>query len=182
MGVEDGTYRHHENGTRNFAMPAARKYAKQFEVDVTWLLTGQGQPKPSVNLTPDNRPLQMVPLISWVQAGQLAHSEIDFDQADERVPFASPRKMLFALKVRGTSMNRVAPDGSRIVVDYDDRDPSDGKCYVFLCRGDTTFKRYRDTNGPVRLEPDSSDPHDTIFPDGDFTVVGHVIGVQVDLP
>lgn len=181
LGVEVGTYRHHENGTRHFRMPAARRYATAFGVDITWLLTGQGQPKEGVNLTPDNRPVQMIPLISWVQAGKLAYADIDFDDAEDRIPFASHRKSLVALRVNGTSMNRVAPHGSRIIVDYDDRSPQDGKLYVVVYHGETTFKRYRDTNGPARLEPDSTDPHDIIFPNGDFEVVGRVIAVVMEL-
>jgi len=41
-GVETGTYRHHENGSRGLTVHALTKYADILDVCVCWLLTGQG--------------------------------------------------------------------------------------------------------------------------------------------
>lgn len=45
LGVPYATYAGHENGSRGFKEEAAR-YATFFKVDLTWLLTGKGQPRP----------------------------------------------------------------------------------------------------------------------------------------
>lgn len=120
-------------------------------------------------------PVFEVPLISWVQAGRLTETvePSDFGDVRDRVVVPYRRESLFALEVRGGSMNRIAPSGSLIVVDYYDRELADGKCYIFRVGGETTFKRYR--ANPARLEPDSSEPgHDTIFPQDGIEVVGRV--------
>ena len=41
IGVRPATYAAHENGSRNFGVPDARKYAEQFNVSPGWLLTGE---------------------------------------------------------------------------------------------------------------------------------------------
>lgn len=45
MGVPYATYAGHENGNRGFKREAER-YATFFKVDLGWLLTGKGHPKP----------------------------------------------------------------------------------------------------------------------------------------
>jgi transcriptional regulator with XRE-family HTH domain len=40
-GVEEGTYRHHENGTRGLTAHALRKYARILNINAGWLLTGE---------------------------------------------------------------------------------------------------------------------------------------------
>ena len=83
----------------------------------------------------------------------------------------------YALEVRGTSMNRVAQPGDIIIVDPEDREPKDKLIYIVRNGSDLTFKRYRDSNGPIRLEPDSTENHETIFPSDGLEVVGRVIFV-----
>lgn len=42
VGVQEGTYRHHENGTggRSVPLSAAKKYAAKLGIDLNWLLNG----------------------------------------------------------------------------------------------------------------------------------------------
>ncbi|HZF44728.1 MAG TPA: helix-turn-helix transcriptional regulator [Sphingomonadaceae bacterium] len=44
VGVQEGTYRHHENGTggRSVPLSAAKKYAAKLGIDLNWLLNGDG--------------------------------------------------------------------------------------------------------------------------------------------
>ena len=44
-GIEEGTYRHHENGTRGITVHVLRKYAQILDVCPSWLLTGGGDMK-----------------------------------------------------------------------------------------------------------------------------------------
>lgn len=121
--------------------------------------------------------LVKAPLISWVQAGKLAEVEDPYEMgAVEQFVYAEyGRQTVIALTVRGDSMDRIAPDGSRIVVDYEDRQLIDGRYYVVKIGDEATFKRYRAE--PARFEPDSTQPHDTIFPNEDALVVGRVVQV-----
>jgi len=43
-GVEEGTYRHHENGSRGLTVHALKKYAAALNVCICWLITGLGSP------------------------------------------------------------------------------------------------------------------------------------------
>ena len=135
------------------------------------------------DVSPLQAPVRIIPQISWVQASDLSPEPDFLSQGDyeDVVYYPSKRESLIALHVRGTSMNRVAPEGSIIIVDYEDVELFDGRCYIFRFDGDTTFKRYRDN--PPRLEPYSTDPqHEPIFVDGPVEVVGHVIHVLTQLP
>lgn len=78
-------------------------------------------------------------------------------------------------------MDRIAPEGSVIIIDYGDRDLIDGRYYVFRLSngGDATFKRYR--ANPTRLEPNSTQPHETIFPEESVEVIGRVIQVVQEI-
>ncbi len=123
-----------------------------------------------------------VPHVSWVEAGRFAET------TDPYVPQGTPRIAVsglgpgvhIALTVDGDSMNRIAPEGSIIVVNLDDQELRPGKDYVFRMNDQATFKRWREE--PQRLEPYSTNPeHETIFPDAAIEVVGRVVKVFMDL-
>jgi len=127
--------------------------------------------------------LRSVPLISWVEAGLMtdvvdpypAGAAADYIQVD------SDSQTLIGLRVSGSSMDRIAPEGSVIIVDYADKTLVDGKFYV-VRQGVSmaTFKRYRAS--PPRLEPHSTDrSHQSITPGEDTEIVGRVIKVITDL-
>jgi SOS-response transcriptional repressor LexA len=176
-GIEIGTYRHHENGIRGIRPATARRYAELLGIDPQWLLFEAGSPKPGVQLAPNFAPIVFAPVLSWVNAGRFAEGNpAALDDAEDHVPIAHHRSSVFALEVRGDSMNRVADEGDLVIVDYEDRSPEDGKLYIFRAEGEMTFKRYRNSSGPVRLEPASTNPvHDTIFPSTPFDIVGRVV-------
>lgn len=46
MGIQEGTYRHHENGTggRSVPLAAVKRYAAKLGADLNWLLNGDGHP------------------------------------------------------------------------------------------------------------------------------------------
>lgn len=126
--------------------------------------------------------LLTVPVIAWTQAGA-PEAAIQQGGWDEMVTVSYDRDTLIALEVRGDSMDRIAPEGSVIVVDYRDRDLRDGGVYLAQFEGaDITVKRYRNAGGPARFEPVSTNPnHQTIFPTGPVTVLGRVRRVVTSL-
>lgn len=122
-----------------------------------------------------------VPVIGDVPGGDLAEA---LQQPPEQfIPFSSRRPNVYALRVRGNSMNRIAPDGAYIIVDFGDNDPARLHNHpVVACvesggRTECSFKIYK--RNPDRFEPFSTEPgYDTIFPDGrPWRIYGRVIGM-----
>jgi SOS-response transcriptional repressor LexA len=129
------------------------------------------------NVVRAGAPIVDVPLISWVQAGVLTETLDPYalGDAEDLIPVTHTRRTLIALRVMGSSMNRVAPEGSLIIVDYGDKTLLSGQYYVLKHDGNATFKRYR--SNPDRLEPDSTESFDTVFISREIEVVGRVIQV-----
>lgn len=124
-----------------------------------------------------------IPLVDWVSAGgfkDLITSQIEGDT----VLFNGNAEGKFATRVAGNSMNKVAPDGSIIIVDINRRELIDGKLYIFGndVTGENTFKMFK--NEPKRLEPCSYDDSykpmrmDRINDDEKWSVKGQVIEVR----
>jgi SOS-response transcriptional repressor LexA len=117
-----------------------------------------------------------IPVISWVTAGKLTDPDVQFPPETETIEISGLEPGdYFGTRVRGASMNRIAPDGALIIVNRADREPLRGRRYIFNHRGQTTFKRYGGAD-PTRLEPESTEEIETIFPrsDEDWSVIGRV--------
>ena len=129
------------------------------------------------NVRTVDRPVHEVPLVSWVEAGALTETVDPYAVGDaaEYIPVTHQRNTLIALRVNGQSMNRIAPDGSIVIVDYADKSLISGQDYVVKIDGGATFKRFR--SDPARLEPDSTEAHETVFIHEETDVVGRVIQV-----
>ncbi|MFT5439411.1 MAG: SOS-response transcriptional repressor LexA, partial [Alphaproteobacteria bacterium] len=129
------------------------------------------------NVRTIDRPVHDVPLVSWVKAGDLTETVDPYAVGDaaDYIPVTHQRNTLIALRVSGQSMNRVAPDGSIVIVDYADKSLTSGQFYVVKLDGRATFKRFR--SDPARLEPDSTEAHETVFIQSETEVVGRVIQV-----
>lgn len=93
------------------------------------------------------------------------------------------RGEFFALRVEGDSMDRWSPDGSVIVVNRADREPVNGKAYVFFHKTEgTTYKLWHAE--PEYLEPHSTNPANKpifIKRKKDLEVVGRVRRTVLDL-
>lgn len=183
-GWSESTVRAHEAGTRTIGQDDAERYARRYraagaQVTARSILFED----PTAQPRPSERPRDEAPLLSWVAAGKMTDVGDTPTPGDvESIPaWDLPRGDWFALRVSGDSMDEVAPDGSIIVVNRADRRLQRHKFYVFGIRGEATFKRYVDR--PVkRLEPFSSNrSHEPIYPGDDFTVIGRVHRVIVDL-
>ena len=121
------------------------------------------------------------PLISWVHAG--AFSDMpppEIFNAAETIVTAYDRPTVFALRVEGDSMNKTAPEGSVIVVDYERRGLLNLRPYVFRRGGQATFKLYREDGAERWIEPNSTNlRHAPIFPEpGEvFEPIGAVVDI-----
>ena len=125
-----------------------------------------------------------VPIVSWVSAGEMDGTEpITSDQIDEWVSVAGlPDGDWMALRVKGDSMDKIAPPGSILVVNRNDKTLVSKKFYVFSINGDrdATFKRF--LANPKRLQPYSTNSdHETMILGNHFSVVGRVWRVITEL-
>ena len=148
-----------------------KELAEALECTEDWLLGGDDKPS-----APDG-----VGLISWVQAGNLAEVYDAYQPGDAEmwVDYPARHSKMIALRVKGTSMNRVSPENSIIIIDLLDREMTSNRLYVVKIGDEATYKRYR--SSPPRLEPDSTDPHDTIFLNGENILpVGRVVRTMMD--
>lgn len=173
FGWKYDSYIQHENGTRGITR-AADRYARAYGVSPGWLLTGEA--------TSDT---VMVPFVSWVSAGQFRRQDgVLPSEIEKHIPVANlGRGEWIALEVTGDSMDRVAPDGSIIVVDCSDDTLVSDRFYVFvLDNHEATFKQWRREPRPM-LRPFSTNlDHLAVPADADDVyVVGRVRKVLTDL-
>lgn len=174
--INQNTLISHENGNRAISRKAAERYGQAFGVDPGWILFGD---------SPDDRnpDITAVPLLSGISAGNLRDQNgISPSDIQRWIRTADlPKGNWVALTVEGDSMDRIAPDGSIIMVNRADDKLIDGKYYVFSVDGGAaTFKRYK--RSPERLQPFSTNPdHTSITATGDLYVFGRVRRVINDV-
>ncbi len=126
LGVAASTYRAHENGQNQFNVEEAKQYARRYKVSATWLLFGGGMTQTSTpNLPTDthegfNPSVGTVSVIGEISAG----TWLDIEEVEEReayqmstVPASAdyPTDRQYAFEVKGTSINRVAAEGDRLI-------------------------------------------------------------------
>ena len=175
INVGVSTYSNHENGIRDLKPKLALKYSAALGIDLRWLLTGVGEMSSDVRNTSEG--VQLVPVISLVQAGNLNSADPLNFETDDYIPAVHPSKTLVGLEIKGDSMNLEAPEGSVAIVDYSQTAVQDGQLVIAKINDEVTFKMYRDQDGPLRLEPRSTAQHKTLFPDEDLEILGRVVGV-----
>lgn len=182
-GWSYNTLKSNANGNMRFSYKKAMVYAGRLRVRPEWLYNGTLPMREPGRA--DRRAVVEVPVVAWVQAGQLGDVTALHDMPD--VDYVTTDGLgpgeWFATDVRGDSMDRVSPEGSRVFVNASDRTLVAGRFYIFSLRGETTYKRYYD-EPVVRLEPYSTNPANRpIFPtkDHDWAVVGRVVRSVIDL-
>lgn len=171
------TYQHHENGTRGITR-AVKQYAAAFDVAEEWLLYDRNPPAwAATEFDVSRGAIRQMPVISFVAAGALSDptTQITGEHQTLEISGLAPGDY-FATRVQGTSMNRISPPGSMIVVNRAERELLPGRRYIFARRGETTYKRFE--RSPIRLEPETTEPeiNRTIFPrdEEEWTVIGRV--------
>lgn len=158
IGVSVPSYNHHENGTRGFKQDRAARYAKFFKVDLSWLLTGQGQP---------NRRFS-VPVLGYVGAGAEVISHDDHGSGElDRVELPMAKAEVAALVVRGDSMWPAYADNDLIFYDREPLSPRE-------CIGRESVIRLSDGRTFVKVLTKGSQP-------GRFTLISYNAPPLVDL-
>jgi len=169
-----------ENGQRRFTTTWMERIAKELKLTPAQLLSSDA-------LNPVDQRMVSAPLIDWSCAWEYAgtvpkqHPAGAWEKA-EFVPY--PRDTVIALAIAGDDMDRIAPKGSTIIVDYADKTLRDGGCYLFAVGNEVRFRRYRDSGGPPRFEPASTNAeHQIFYPEKaqSLAIVGRVVKVTIDL-
>jgi SOS-response transcriptional repressor LexA len=173
--INQNTLTSHLNGNRPISRQAAEKYGRLFNVRAGWILFDEEAEDDTSDVS--------IPLVSMVSASHLREQPgVTPADIDRWIRVADvPKGDWIALTVEGDSMDRIAPDGSIILVNRADDRLLDGRYYVFsLGNGAATFKRYR--RNPERLQPFSTNPdHVSIPVDDDLYVFGRVRRVITDV-
>ena len=122
--------------------------------------------------------IQSVPIISWIDAESVLSPRQKYDFKEKTngyVPVTYQRKTLFALPIVNNIMERVAPEGSLIVVDFNEKILIPNGYFVVRHNGKVLFRKFE--NKPRRLEPDSSYLYKTVFIKQKIDVIGRVIQI-----
>jgi SOS-response transcriptional repressor LexA len=165
IGIPVATYTQHENGIRGLPAGKAKLYARAFATTPEWLLYGRGSATATEGPDAASAP-RRVPVRGSVQAG--AWSEVGVEEAPVDWTYFEAkeyqRAQLFALDVRGPSMNRVFPDGSRVICALPHEAGVRDGDYVAVRRTrggltETTLKQLVvEKSGEILLYPRSTDP------------------------
>jgi SOS-response transcriptional repressor LexA len=127
---------------------------------------------------PNRRQLNLVPLISWVQAGGWKEVADPFQpgDADEWLDTTATRsEHAFALSVRGDSMEPEFTEGDIIIVDPE-REPVSGSYIIAKNGAEATFKQFVMDGQSVFLKPLNSR-----YPIRDMTGIEFkIVGVVVE--
>lgn len=106
FGWSEGTYRHHENGTRGVPAKRAAEYGRAYRVSPEWLLYGRGGPEK-----------KGVPLVGFVGAGAEVRPIDDGGSLDDIDPPPGIGPSAVAVKVTGDSMWPRYSEGDILVFD-----------------------------------------------------------------
>lgn len=137
------TYRHHENGTRNFTKDRAIAYARAFKVSPEWLMLGRdGLERPSL------------PVVGIVGAGAEIYPYDDGGSLSDVETPPGLRKEAVAVMVRGDSMFPRYFDGDLLIYDeHVSMKAAHGQeCVISLIDGRKLVKTVRFHNGTATLE------------------------------
>lgn len=122
VGQEVGTYRHHENGTREFSAADAQKYGRKLGVSAAFLmgLTGEDETE-----TPEVSIMGEAALSTWYDR------TLDLERKENKnslqVPNPSGAAVRYAIRLRDESVNKVIGDGEyAICIPIDESDVEDG--------------------------------------------------------
>lgn len=166
-------------------LDAAIAMGKVLGVNGQWIFDGKGPKAPTPSKSQEPQKVTEVPLLDHVAAGRLTAPDSQIPLWE--VPLLEFANLgagdFFALRVNGTSMDRLSPDGSIILVNRRDRALISGKCYIFSVKGEVTYKRWQGGD-PAYLDPYSTDAsHRPIFVrrKQDLDVIGRVVKTVLDL-
>jgi SOS-response transcriptional repressor LexA len=195
LGVGESTYRHHENGTRDFDVDMAKIYGRRFKVNPGYLLALDKIPAPLQPVEEQQESLEVNGSVAagvWRESGSWDDSRRFEIEGKPSVPMKGKR---FGLEVEGHSMDVYYHDGGVLdcvsIFDTGVKPQTGDHVIVERTRPDglreLTVKEFLEENGRYYLRPRSTKPEfQTVmeigFPDHDHSgedrveVIAYVVG------
>ncbi len=141
----------------------AIRIAKALNVNVEWLISGEGPKRPGDASRPTGLVYVKFPVTARASAGYGATNP-DYEEVEglSFLPESLRRKGLFAancgaVKVSGDSMYPRIKDGDVVLYDETERAIKDGRVYVIRWGDEDSVKRlFRELDGKVRVVSDNS--------------------------
>lgn len=155
-GIALGTLRRWEQGVNEPDMGSIIQLAKLYKTTTDNIL---GTEFASNTVAPRSSDFVDVPLYGAIAAG----TPIEMIEIEEAYPVAAKKieqyPDAFLLKVKGSSMDKILPDGCYALVDPCNDVERDNQPYAVCVNGyDATVKRVRKLANGFELVPDSTDP------------------------
>ena len=182
-GISYGGVAEIETGKRSLTVKTIMRICKAFDVDPTWLLTGEGKHKDLPVIAAEARAeytaetkYPAYPIINDVPAG---FPETPLDD-EIRAYFYIPGvpKNVFGLRVVGKSMEPDLFEGDIVVVNPNDLEIRKGEVGIFRHQGGTTIKiciPLPDDKGYILQPRNSRYEPILVTGDSDCTLIGKVI-------
>lgn len=170
-----------ENGERRLTTTWMERIAKELNLTPVQLLSSDA-------LQPVEQRMVSAPRVDWLSVWEYAGTvpaqrPITSWETADFVPYPKEAQLI-GLPITADDMDRVAPVGSTIYVDLNEKSLVDRGCYVFAHGDQILFRRYRNSEGPARFEPASTNPNHSVFYPTDtqtVAVVGRVVRVLLSL-
>lgn len=177
-GISDAHVLYIENEQRKPTFDVIMKVLKALDADVQEFLRETGHVDVSIQLTPPKK-LRQIPVISWVAAGKW-HDVIDPFQpgdADEWIESDARGMNIFALRVKGDSMEPEFNEGEIIVINpHVEAKPGDFIIAKNEDKNEATFKQLKKYGETIILHPLNPKYPDIELKKGSkYRIVGKVV-------
>jgi len=164
VGVHKSTVLRWENGeTEKIKIPILETLAMFYNVNPTWLMGYDVPMERTVAIDNIGNEVVQIPVYGRISAGLPIEMQSDniidyiFIEKSE-----TKRGTFYALEVIGDSMDKIIPDGSRVIVRQQE-DLENGEIGVIAINGyEATVKRYERDEDNVYLYPESNNPEHKI--------------------
>lgn len=156
------------------------KLASLIGVNVDWLTTGEGNIQSfESNVEAIKVKLRRIPLINWVQAGEFSNvCDNIYDEWEHITDDGSLGNCIYALIVRGDSMQPSFNEGDRIIIDQE-KNPKAGDYVIAVVQHEhaATFKRFK----PCGIDPKTNKEYWQLVPLNNFYPIidSRVVGFSV---
>jgi repressor LexA len=181
LGIHRNSLVRYERGERGIEVELLVRIARELEISLHWLVTGEGEMEEAPQVPESERlPVRWIPVLGQVPAGFPTYTaEVVLEYLP--VPAATARHpQTFALIVRGDSMAPRLAEGDRVIV-CPDPSPASRAIVVAIVDGDTTIKELKITHQGRKsvhiLVPANPEypPHVLTLED---RIIGRVVAVQ----
>lgn len=181
LGIHRNSLVRYERGERGIDVELLVRIARELEISLHWLVTGEGEMDEAPQVPESERlPVRWIPVLGQVPAGFPSYTaEVILEYLP--VPAATARHpQTFALVVQGDSMGPRLADGDRVIV-CPDPSPPNRAIVVAIVDGETTIKELKITRQGRKsvhiLVPANPDYPPHVLTEQD-RIIGRVVAVQ----